>query len=567
MKHRGGLLSLVPLLAVVAGCSTGTISGSGAPGGNANGAAGGDGPASGSGTTPAAPTSLPAVSACTTSADAAPGPRVLRRLTSAQFNASLRDLFHDAGVPQASFITDPPALGFKVDAAALVVQDVMAQQLMDFTDAVATWVDTHPSSVASCTTTDAPCRHAFVTGFGKRAFRAPLTAAQTTTYEGLFAGQASFTEAVHIVVQAMLQSPYFLYRPELGAKDAASNRFTLTPYEVATSLAYFLTDSTPDDALLAAADAGELSTTAQLDAQIGRLLSDARSKNAVGNFVDGWLGVGDVLTTVKDTSVYGALTADLRTSMYTETMSLLLDTFASKGKFSDALTATYSFVDQPLASFYGIGGASGGAATKVTLQPGQRDFGLLAHGALLTGHASAAASSPVQRGKLVRTRLLCDTLAPPPGGVPTMLATQSAPTTTRARYEEHSKNAPCSGCHKYMDPVGFTFEHYDGIGRYRTQENGSNVDSTGSLASMKGQADAPLGGLSDLAAYLASSEDVNACMVRYWSYFAYGVASWKEDGCTQDAIKKEASANGFTMESVVRAIVHSPHFLARGADL
>jgi len=515
---------------------------------------------------PTPPSNLPPVATCTSSAAAAPGPRVLRRLTASQLNASLRDLFRDASVPQATFLSDPPALGFQVDAAALLVQDVAAQQLMDFSDQVATWVDTHPASVTSCTTSDATCRQQFIRTFGKRAFRAPITPDQLQTYETLFTSQTSFSDSVHVVVQAMLQSPYFLYRRELG-EAGADGHYALTPYEVAASLAYLLVGSTPDDALLAAADAGQLATPAQLDAQVARLLQDPRSKTSVSTFMNGWLGLDRVTTSVKDSSVYGALTDSLRKSMLNETTSLLLDVFDKHGTFADALTAKYTFVDQPLASFYGIGGANGAQPVKVTLQPGQRNAGLLAHGSILAGNATATTSSPVQRGKLVRTRLLCETLPPPPGGVPTDLVPPSGAQTTRQHYEAHSKNAPCSGCHKYIDPVGFPFETYDGIGRYRTTENGLPIDPTGGLASMSGQGDATFGGLDDLAQYLSASDQVKSCMVRYWSYFAYGAASWEQDGCTQEGIRSEAASKGFTLESVLQAIIHSPHFTARTKDL
>jgi len=538
----------------------------GAPGVDADGGASNpSNPGDPGGGAPTPPSTLPPVSSCTSSAATAPGPRLLRRLTASQLNASLRDLFRDPSVPQATFLNDPPALGFQVDAAALVVQDVMAQQLMDFTDQVATWVDAHQAAVTSCKTTDATCRQQFIRAFGKRAFRAPLTDAQVQTYETLLTSQTSFTDSVHVVVQAMLQSPYFLYRRELGA-PSANGLYTLTPYEVAASLAYLLVGSTPDDALMAAADSGQLATPAQIDAQIARLLQDPRAHAGVSSFMGGWLGLDRVGTSVKDTSVYGALTPALRQSMLNETTSLLLDVFDKHWTFADALTATYTFVDQGLASFYGIGGANGSQPTKVTLQPGQRNPGLLAHGSLLAGYATATSSSPVQRGKLVRTRLLCETLPPPPGGVPTDLVPPSGVQTTRQHYEAHSKNAPCSGCHKFIDPVGFPFESYDGIGRYRSSENGLPIDPSGQLVSLSGQPDVSFAGLDDLSHYLAASDQVKSCMVRYWSYFAYGEASWDQDGCTQDGIRAEATTKGFTLESVLEAIVHSPHFTSRTKD-
>ncbi|MCE9579177.1 MAG: DUF1592 domain-containing protein [Deltaproteobacteria bacterium] len=411
-----------------------------------------------------------------------------------------------------------------------------------------------------CQTQDAACAQQFVRAFGKRAFRAPLTDEQAATYDALFAAQPDFTQGVHMVVRAMLVSPYFLFRQELGEPDPANpDRFRLTPYEVASNLSYLVTGSMPDDELMAAADAGKLATPADLDAQVTRLLADQRSKDALMHFVDGWLGLDRVLATVKDQSVYGQLDDNLRKSMYAETRDLFLDTFAQKGGLADLLTADHTFVDQNLAGFYGIGGSD-----RVTLDPNQRDRGILAHASLLTAFSTATSSSPVQRGKLIRTRFLCENLPPPPGGLPTALVPPTGqPQTTRQRFEAHEQNEPCASCHKLIDPIGFAFEGYDGIGRHRTQENGMPVDTSGVLRSMSGGADVSLAGLTDLAGALAQDDQVEQCLVRYWSYYAFGSISWPQDGCTQDAIYQDAAAAGFSLESVLRAIVHSPHFTTR----
>jgi hypothetical protein len=555
------------LLCVLAGCLPAVKDkSSGNSGGKGSGGSGG-GSSSDGGAAPGTPppTQLPALDACGSN-PAKPGPRVLRRLTQAQLNATLKDLFRDQSVPQASFFADPPLLGFTVDANALVVQDLTAQQLSDFADQVATWVDTHPSSVTSCTTRDATCVGQFIAAFGKRAFRAPLTGAQLSAYTTLFNAQGNFNDGLHTVVAAMLQSPYFLYHQELGTPNADGSLFNLTPYEIASSLSYLLIGSMPDDALFGAADADQLSTPAELDAQAKRLLADPRAQSAVADFMTGWLGLDRVLTIVKDTSVYGALTPALRTSMYNESRALLVDAFTSGHTFGDALTADYSFVDAGLGQYYGVPGG-GAAATRVMLPAGVRDKGLLAHGAITTGYADADISSPVQRGKLVRLRLLCQSLPPPPGGVATALAPATGVQTTRQHFEQHDKTEPCAGCHQYIDPVGFGFESYDGIGRRRTMDNGLPVDPSGTVKAMGSQkSDVSFADLNGLATFLASDPDVNSCMARYWTYYAFGMSGWPEDGCTHDAIAGSASMNGYTLASVLTAIWHAPHFITRVAD-
>jgi hypothetical protein len=549
------------LLSALAGC-VGIIDGAnGANGGTADaGASATPGADGGGGDLSPPPSEVSTVNPCTAAPDT-PGPQQVRRLSAGELDRTGVDLFKDESVPRPTFFNDPSVLGFKVDANALLIPDsTAAQQVLLYSEAVATWVDGRRQNVLPCTTRDSACARQFVRSFGKRAFRAPLDDAQASKYDALFAAQPSFEDGVHIVVRAMLVSPYFLFRQELGDPDPGDpDLFHLTPYEIASNLSYLVTGSMPDDQLMAAADAGQLATPAQLDAQVTRLLADRRAQDAFMRFVDGWTGIDRVLSTVKDQAVYGRLDDALRRSMYAETRSLFLEVFSGQGGLAELFLADHTFLDQNLAGFYGLGGTG-----RITIDPGQRDRGLLAHASLLTAFGTANSSSPVQRGKLIRTRFMCETLPPPPGGLATAISPPSGqPQTTRQRFEEHEKNEPCASCHKLMDPVGFAFEGYDGIGQRRSSENGLPIDTSGRVASQSGGADVPLAGLPDLATYLAESAQAKRCLVRYWSYYAFASVSWAQDGCTQDAIYDDAAAHGFSLESVMRAIVHAPHFTTR----
>ena len=207
------------------------------------------------------PTALPPESPCTTGSS---GPRLLRRLSAPEFAASVRDLFGDQSAPVATVFNDPPALGFRVDANGLLVRDLTGQQLMDNAETLARWaVSNRLDSLSTCTTMDAACRQQFINSFGKRAFRGPLSSTRLADYDQLFVAETSFSAGAEAVISAMLQSPYFLYRRELGADSAnppATGDVALTPYEIASSLSYLLIGSMPDDQLMAAADAGSLST-------------------------------------------------------------------------------------------------------------------------------------------------------------------------------------------------------------------------------------------------------------------------------------------------------------------
>jgi hypothetical protein len=519
---------------------------------------------------PLPPSDLPPEKAC--SSAGSPGPRQLRRLTAVEFAASVRDLFRDPTVPSANIFGDQPTLGFTVDSGALLIQDLVGDALRDYAETVATWaVTNHLSQIASCTTMDSTCRRQVISSFGKRAFRAPLPAARIDAYDALFAAEPSFSQGVEAMVAAMLQSPHFLYRTELGPESAGpGSTVTLTPHEVASSLSYLLTGSMPDDQLTQAADApATAGGTLDVDAQLARLLADPRAQDSVMRFASGWLSL-DRLAGAKDPA-YLMLTDANRTDMLGETRAFFLDTFAT-GSLSTLLTANYSFLNTSMAQYYGLpSGGLGSTFTKVTFGAGAtRDPGILAQGALLAGHATARTGSPTQRGKLVRGRLLCQPIPPPPPGVDTNLPPPAANQSTRALYEAHvdypNTGRSCPGCHVFMDRIGFGFEHYDGVGKYRTMDNGQTVDSSGLVVSPPSGPEKSFNGVAELAAWLAANDDVKRCLVRHWSYYAYGNASWDQDACTYNAVQAEAAQNGFALKNVLTGVVHAPRFTRRVGD-
>jgi hypothetical protein len=225
-------------------------------------------------------------------------------------------------------------------------------------------------------------------------------------------------------------------------------------------------------------------------------------------------------------------------------------------------SAKDTFLNAELATYYGVtsGAPAQGAGFQKVVGGGgaKRDGGLLAQGAILTGWADAATSSPVLRGKLVRTRLLCQAMPPPPANVDTKLKPSATAQTTRQHFEQHLQTASCSACHKLMDPIGYGFEHYDAFGRWRDQDNGFPVDATGTISSVK-EGTVMFDGVAQLSTYLAASDDVKQCYARYLAYYAYGKSAWPQDACTYDAVSKGASG----LRDVLFGIVHAPHFTTR----
>jgi hypothetical protein len=423
---------------------------------------------------------------------------------------------------------------------------------------VAHWaVTTIAADIAPCNQMTADCRTQFVKQFGLRAFRQPLSDGKVARYEKLFASGTTFEQGLELTITAMLQSPYFLYRRELGEPDAQKPGLVrLTPYEVASNISYLIARSMPDDQLLQAAAQNQLATREQIDLQVERLLQDPKNRQTIHTFMSEWLDSKRVALVLKDPKVYD-FTDALRADMERETAALVEEVvFTRRGSLTDLLKADYTFLNANLAKHYGISGVTGDQLVKVNAM---RDAGILAQGSILAGHAGMTYSSPTLRGKLVRTRLLCESLPPPPSDVDTMIKVPANAKTTREIFRVHSENPACSACHLLMDPIGFGFERYDVVGRRRTTENGQPIDATGVINGPNFRFD----GLAELTDYLTKNEKVSQCMVRVMAYSAYGAASWNEDACTFDAIAAEAAASQWSIRSVLTAITRAPHFTTR----
>jgi hypothetical protein len=486
------------------------------------------------------------------------GPRMTRRLTNLQLHNTLQAVFQDPDVPSGDVLTDPVVHGFKVDATQAVVRDLGAQLIMSYAETVADWAVTQKlGQLSPCQSTDDACVRALVESLGKKLYREPVSAESVDAYVAMFAVEPTFADGARAMIAAMLQSPYVLYRRELGTLGD-DGLYHLTPYELASSLSYMLTNGPPDDALMAAAEQGQLASPADLDREVARLLDTPASATAFGTFARDWLVIDDVASRAK-LDPTNQLTDAVRNAMPEETARLFVDVLRSGASIAELYTASYTFIDQTLASYYQLGGAGGGFE-RVELPDGSRGRGILGHGSILTRHALADSSSPVQRGKLVRERLLCEELAPPPPSVDANLPPPMGAMTTRQRYDQHAQSDFCATCHVLMDPVGFAFEHFDGFGRKRDQENGIPIDSTGTLAGMD-EGDIPLDGLDSLSSYLATSPQATACLVRYMAYNAYGL-----EDCSVDEIDAELAASDGSLESVVLALVHAPQFATRTAD-
>ncbi len=340
-----------------------------------------------------------------------PGASPLRRLSRLEYDRTVRDLLGDASAPSRAFPSDNAGLGFDNDAEAMNVTGLLAEKYLEAAEALAQRAS--PQALVPCDVSadgEAGCARRFTSVLAVRAFRRPLADGELTrlldVYAALKTQGADHVGALRGVLTALLISPRFLYRVELGAPAQDLGPQRATGYERASRLSYFLWSSMPDDALLAAAGAGELDTPDGVATQARRLLADPRAKDAVGHFHEQWLLLGRLDSASKDPAVFPDFEA-LRPSMKAETAAFLDRAFWRPGaKLGELFTSTESFADGPLAAFYGLPAPAGSALAPVSLA-GTPRVGLLTQASLMAALGTATESSPIHRGKFVREQLLC----------------------------------------------------------------------------------------------------------------------------------------------------------------
>jgi len=568
MTIHGSITALVLVVALAAGgCQPETSEAGAAPRGAAPGAAAVGSNAPG-GTASAAPGAAATPGAPEDCSLQTPAPRRLWRLTANQYDNTLKDLLGIESSYGTGFPADDVGVGFGNGAEALLMSPLLADKLQSAAEDSSNAIELARLAPCVSASADDRCLRELVTSFGKRAFRRPLRAAEVETYFTLSKSTGAFDSGARMIVSAMLQSPSFLYRSELGQPSASvPGVFDLDNYEVASELSYLLWQSMPDDALFQAAERGELRDLTKRQAQVDRMLKSERARPVVRKFVFDWLGLATIMTVPKDTVTFPELTGEIRGAMVQEAErfvdAVMFGADAQHdGSVRALLNADTSALDNKLASFYGA-------------SPEARR-GILTLGGMLLTHSRSNDSSPIHRGKLVREKLLCQPLPPPPPGLVLQPPGLDPNKTTRERYAEHSSNAFCGNCHKLMDPIGLAFEHYDGIGRYRADDNGLPIDPSGEIVPNENQvqantdADGAFMNSGELIDQLANSQDVQSCYALSWFRFAYGEGRTERDGDRYPSCQAKrfqaaigGAGGGGSLREIVDALTQSDWFLTR----
>jgi hypothetical protein len=526
--------------------ATGGVSGSSGKGGGVNvggssatgnggGGSSGDAGTSGTSGTAGDDTGVPSINCQPTDANA--GSPLLRLLTSREFDSTINAIFPQIAGQWSNTLpaNSLSVYGFDNDGSAVVGKQY-ASALLDTALAVATAV-TGPSlqNLLPCAAAakDHACAQTFVEGFGKRLFRRPVAAAESQRYLALFdSGLAlsDFPTALKWVTAGMIQSPYAVYRSELGTVTGGVRK--LTAHEVATELSYTFKGLPPDDALLAKADSAGDGPLPDPVSEATAMLETPEGQGMVQQFFTAYLGTTGLTSKTKANLANGdANYASVSADMANETVNFLKNVVMQKpGTLRDLLTEPSTYPSPALARFYAsepssptkfpIPASDGAAVTR----PAGQGIGILAQGSFLAAHANTDASSPTQRGLFVYSRLLCRPKLSPPNAVPP-LANSATAKTTRERYElVHAASGTCKSCHSNFDPIGYGFEAFDEGGRFRTSQNDVTIDPSGNIPSLDDAPGVTFMDQEGLAQALADQPEAGECFAAYLATFAYGSA-------------------------------------------
>jgi hypothetical protein len=492
-------------------------------------------------------------------------------LTVLEYRNTVRDLLGLTEAQTPELTEDQQAMSSGYTTGAPITTATDARRLLDGADGLVASAMPNLAGQVPCLKDAAaaePCARQFITQFGRRAFRRPLVAEEISRWLGLYNAQrdaavgATFSEAIRGLTVALLQSPNFLYRRELapGAAIQDGNFVRFNSYEMASRLSYSFWASMPDARLFDLADADQLRTVAAVQQEARRLLVDARAKDVYGDFATQWLNLAQVPFSQKVTALN--FTPEIGRAMLAETGAFVADIFMgpnATGRMDQLFTSNKSFADERLAGIYGVKGVTGQSLSPVTLDPKQR-AGLLTQLTFLTMHGDSDGSFPTRRGAQILRRLFCAEIEPPKDLVVPDVAPPSAGVTTRQRFAQHSMS-PCASCHQAFDPLGFAFENYDGIGQYRTMDNGQTVDASGTLELASGAV--KFKDAIELMPALAGASEVRSCLATQWMRYMLRREETKGDMASLEAVQKVFRDSSYDMRELLVAIVSSDAFTRR----
>lgn len=507
---------------------------------------------------------------------AALGQAPLRRINRVEYDNTVRDLFKITSSPADAWPADGINSGFDNDISGQGATADLVDQMMRSAEQVADEATAKLDVLLPCAAQSGgdatACGTTFIEKYGHRAYRRALTQDDRDRLGKALSwgiGRGGLKTGVRLVITTLLQSPHFLYRPELGspAADASEKTLALTDHEIATRLSYLLLSSCPDEALLAAADKGEVHTLEQVVAQTARLLDSPAGHASIGRFFHQWLPFDRLSKAVKSPQLFPEFTEATKTAMADGTTAFLDHVVfdAKEGSLRELMTANYAFVNADTAPLYGLKGSFGAKLEQATLK--EPRAGLLTQVGVMAALADNVQSSPVARGKFIFQGLLCQPVGSPPANLPGagVPPTPDPSKTTRERFDEHRKNPACASCHQVMDPLGFGLESYDAIGRYRATENGKAIDATGDL--MLDGAHVSFDGAVELSKIVAESPLTRQCFASKWFTYSFGRPGGADDKATLAALQTSLAEPTSPLKQLFLAVTATTAFTRRNTPV
>lgn len=492
-----------------------------------------------------------------------PGPGAMRRLTNKEYVNSIVDVFALPLPLNLDLEVDETAEEFlSIGASKVGTSERGVEQYRDAAFEVAAMVFERKADyprLAECAPAgaDDPCVGEALAYYGERLWRRPLDAEELARYAALV--DAPYEDGqdpalgFQYALAALIESPNFIYVPQIGEDDAASGLRRYTDHEMASRLSYFLWSSTPDEELLAAAREERLGTNAEIAEQAERMLEAPRAQDLAARFFAESWGVDRLVLNDKNAEVFDRWDQSLLDEFRGEFDAVLTDLVERDADVRELFSGRTTIASPTLAEFYGLPAPD--AEGLVALD--ERRFGLITSGAVLAASSPSDRSSPTHRGKFLLEKVLCGVVPPPPEDVDDTLPSDDpseAPKTTRDKLEEHVTNPSCAGCHQLIDPMGFTLEHYDGIGAFRETENGLPIDPTGVY---EGKA---LDGVADVAEFLATDERATRCVAQRLMSYATGRDYLPRDRAAVDELHAVFADEAFVLRMLVIELVQSPTF-------
>jgi hypothetical protein len=495
----------------------------------------------------------------------------LRRLTHSQYDHTVRDLLGDQTAPSSQFPPEDFINGFRNQSQGQSLSPLLIEAYRAAAEKLAQNAfrggDTH--GLIPCKPSNA-CRARFVREFGSKAFRRPLDAGEQKRYETLMSSEPDFLQGAQLTIEAMLQSPNFLFRLEETGDPAWK------PYAAASRLSYSIWDSMPDAALFQEAARGGLATPQGVEKTARRMLDDPRAKEALSEYVSQWLRFDRIMSASKDRRRFPLFQPATAVAMTEEARTFVGDLVWNDRNFMDFYTATYGFVNAELAPIYKVP-APAKEFDRVAFPAGSDRAGILGQALFLALTAKPEESSPTARGLFVREQFLCQHVPDPPAGVNTNLppVTEAKPQTNRDRMTEHATNPSCATCHKLMDTIGFGLEKFDAVGGKRekftldfTPDRGEgrrgkpktmdiDIDATGYVA---GIPDSQFSSVTELGAVMAKSAQCQECIVKQYFRYTAGRMDTPADSSTIRKLLEDFRSSQFHFKELIVSLARLREF-------